>query len=151
MGLTPPVGLDEIIATFGDPHAPDFEAKNIVSFDLPYALVFGSAMVSKARAHRLVVPAFVAAFEDIKESNLVDRATHFSGIYAQRPIRGFPKFPSSHSWGIAIDLNAETNALGGKSHQDVGVVEIFKAIGFSWGGEFKSRKDPMHFQFCSGY
>lgn len=149
--MTPPAGLDEILAIYGDPHAVDFERKNIVPCPLPYPLVYGSAMVHATRCHRLLVPVFQAVFSDILSADLSEKATHYSGIYEQRPIRGFPKFVSTHSWGIAIDLNAEENALGGTSHQSPEVIAIFKQHGFAWGGEFKSRHDPMHFQFARSY
>jgi D-alanyl-D-alanine carboxypeptidase len=32
------------------------------------------------------------------------------------------------------------------------VIEIFRSAGFEWGGDWQSAsRDPMHFQFCSGY
>lgn len=149
--MTAPHGLDDIIATFGDCHAASYEQEHIVSFELPYPLVYGSAMVRKTRCHRLLAPIFRAVFEDIKAADLVERATHYGGIFAQRAIRGLPRFPSTHSWGIALDLNPAENPLGKVGHQDSRVVAIFKKYGFTWGGEFKSRLDPMHFQFCSNY
>jgi hypothetical protein len=148
--MRPPIGLDEIIATFGDPHAPDFEAREIVVFDLPYPLVYGSAMVRRSRCHRLLVPEFQFVFGELKRLELVESATEYAGIYAQRNIRG-KRFPSTHSWGIAVDMNPSENPLGQIGRQSPRVVEVFKSAGFTWGGEFKSRLDPMHFQFCRGY
>jgi len=146
-----PNGLDGIIATFGDCHRPGFEADSIVSFPVPYALVYGTAMVFHTRCHRALVPVFTSVLDAIKEAGLADRAAHYGGIYAQRSIRAFPKFPSTHSWGIAIDLNPAENPLGGPSRQDPAVVAIFKKFGFVRGGEFKSRLDAMHFQYATGY
>jgi len=149
--MLPPSGLDEILKAFGDPYSPDFERKNIVRFDLPYPLVFGTAMCYQARAHKLAVPAFLAVFSDLKGAGLIERATQYAGICAHRDIRAHPGFTSMHAWGIAIDLNSEENPLGRPSRQDPAVVAIFKQHGFTWGGDFKSRLDPMHFQFATNY
>jgi hypothetical protein len=54
--------------------------------------------------------------------------------------------------GIAIDLNSETNQQGTKGSMDANLVAVFQSAGFSWGGAWEGKtKDPMHFQFCTGY
>ncbi|MDX6254621.1 MAG: hypothetical protein QOJ11_955 [Frankiales bacterium] len=53
---------------------------------------------------------------------------------------------SSHSWGLAIDINVVNNPLGGSPHQDPRLVSIMAAHGFAWGGRFL-RPDPAHFQW----
>lgn len=151
MGIVVPSGLDEIIETFGDIHDVNFERDNIVAFMLPYPLVYGTSMVTKSRGHKKAIGAFEAAFELIVDRDLKELATHYSGIYANRNIRGFPRFPSTHSWGIAIDVNAEKNALGSVGTQDTRVIACFTDVGFVWGGTFVSRRDPMHFQLARHY
>lgn len=146
-----PSGLDEIIATFGSIDDPNFQSDNIVLFDLPYALSFNGTPTMHARAHKLVAPVFQAVFTDINTGGLSLFANDYSGIYAARPIRGFPSHPSTHSWGIAIDLEATNNPLGTTGHMDPRIIAVFEKYGFFWGGNFKSRKDPMHFQYAINY
>ena len=52
---------------------------------------------------------------------------------------------SHHAWGSAIDLNVSANPLGGPSHQDPRLVEVFRKWGFTWGGDWLT-PDPMHFE-----
>ena len=70
----------------------------------------------------------------------------FGGSFSYRRIEGSHRL-STHAWGAAIDIDPEHNAMG--SHkwrmlQDV--VNIFDAQGWTWGGRWKNRPDPMHFQ-----
>jgi hypothetical protein len=147
-----PWGLDEIIATFGNIDDPDFETKYITSFVPPYPIRYEGQVVKSMRCHRLLVPVFLSVFTEIKNKGLADLASEYSGIYQPRPIRGFKSYPSTHSWGIAIDINAESNPLGSEtSTMDMRIVKIFKHHGFFWGGKFKKRKDPMHFQYARAY
>jgi hypothetical protein len=53
---------------------------------------------------------------------------------------------SSHSWGMAIDINVAKNPLGGTPHQDPRLVAIMAAHGFAWGGRFL-RPDGAHFEW----
>ena len=145
-----PHGLVEITAAFGHPTVRGFERANIVSFELPYPLIYGTAMVRKSRAHKLVVPHFIEALQAVKDQGLTESATHYAGIYQQRAIRGMPTHLSTHSWGIAIDLNPDENRLGTAGHMDPRIIAVFEAAGFTWGGNFP-RLDPMHFQYASGY
>ncbi len=75
----------------------------------------------------------------------------YGGGYSYRPKRGALK-PSTHSWGIAFDLNPATNAMGTAGDMDPRLVALLEGYGFLWGGRWAGRsKDPMHFQYCTGY
>jgi hypothetical protein len=68
--------------------------------------------------------------------------------YANRAIRG-TNVPSDHSWGLAVDLNAPTNPMGPTLVTDLpaGYVELWRSLGFRWGGDYAGRKDAMHFEY----
>lgn len=151
MTLKPPNGLDEIIDVFGSLDVPDFEARNIVSFTLPYPLFFEGKKVLRSRCHYMMVEPFVAVFKALKKRNLDGQVQNYGGIYNHRSIIGQQSHPSTHSWGIAIDLEPQLYPLGSGKRFSKDVVDVFADSGFFYGGDFKSRKDPMHFQFCTGY
>lgn len=66
--------------------------------------------------------------------------------YANRAIRG-RNTPSNHSWGLAIDIDAQEYGLGSYRRLPQWVVDLFEAYGFDYGGDWSGRKDPMHFEF----
>ena len=68
--------------------------------------------------------------------------------YACRPIRG-TQYPSNHSWGLAVDINAPCNPMGSRFISDIPpeVVRIWEACGFYWGGRYQNRPDAMHFEY----
>jgi hypothetical protein len=145
-----PNGLSEIMGTFGDASDPDFESKYLVSFELPYILVYDQTRVGRTRCHVKAVDHFKKAFRDIEAAGLVGECFRFGGIYAKRGKRG-SKHPSTHSWGIAIDMEPAKYPLGSDKRFPEEIVRIFRAAGFFYGGDFEGRKDPMHFQLCTGY
>lgn len=61
---------------------------------------------------------------------------------------------SNHNFGVAIDF-CLLKSDGKSVSWEVGaawmkVVEIAKALGFGWGGDWKSFKDYPHFEMCFG-
>ena len=81
--------------------------------------------------------------------------------YACRKISGSNNW-SVHSWGLAYDTNSVTNPLGqtwwngvgsgGQNHGHwVPNQWQIKEINHFWGLNFSGRKDPMHFQYATGY
>jgi len=161
--LRPPKGLDQIIATFGDIFAfitpdhtidPRWQTDSLDRVALPFALPLSwdlSRSVTKFACHRLLVPVFARVFADVQTAGLQSKLTSFGGCFSFRPQRSGTKL-SAHAWGIAIDLSPETNQQGTPGNIDQGIVAIFQQAGFQWGGGWQGRRrDPMHFQFCTGY
>jgi len=66
--------------------------------------------------------------------------------YANRSIRG-KRTPSNHSWGLAVDIDATQFPMGSKKRLPQWIVDLWKAHGFDYGGDWKGRADPMHFEF----
>jgi len=163
VSIVPPSGLDEIRSTFGDifqyilsDHTldprwqPEFLTRIELLFKLPLSWD-KSRVVDHITCHKLIAVSFTQVFAEIKNAGLQDKITTFGGCFAFRPQRTGTKL-SAHAWGIAIDLNPESNAQGTAGSIDAAVVAIFKQAGFTWGGDWKGRsRDPMYFQFCTGY
>jgi hypothetical protein len=158
-----PRGLDEILATFGDifdyigpDHTLDsrWQTEFLDRTTLPFPMVLSwnrTRTVHQITCHKLLAGVFADAFAQIQSAGLQNKITSFGGCFSFRPQRTGTKL-STHAWGIAIDLNPETNAQGTPGDMDQGIVGIFRSAGFYWGGDWQGRtRDPMHFQFCSGY
>lgn len=158
--LIQPNGYKTILNVFGNIEAfikngvfdeTRWKATYIKAFTLPFALPFGTTKVTRMQCHVLMEPIFSKVFLDIEASGLVDSIKSYGGCYNYRRKRKSNGF-STHSWGIAVDLNAETNAMGTKGDISPKLVQIFQDNGFKWGGDWTGKGcDPMHFQYCTGY
>ncbi|OLE13179.1 MAG: hypothetical protein AUG89_05785 [Acidobacteria bacterium 13_1_20CM_4_56_7] len=163
VALVPPCGLDEICATFGDifgyiatDHTldPRWHTEFLDRIALPFPMPLSwdrRQTVSAITCHKLLANAFTSVFERIQSSGLQGKVTSFGGCFSFRPQRTGMKL-STHAWGIAIDLNPGTNSQGTTGNMDEELISIFRTAGFKWGGDWQGRtRDPMHFQFCTGY
>jgi hypothetical protein len=79
----------------------------------------------------------------------VDEAglSNYSGSYNYRSVRGSVRL-SCHAFGAAIDIDAEQNPMnynGDHGNMPPIVINAFKSVGWFWGGDYQTRKDPMHF------
>lgn len=75
------------------------------------------------------------------------------GGYCARHQRNDPALPLSiHSYGAAFDVNWDKNPMGSKLITDLPepFVRAFTDAGWVWGGNWKSVKDAMHFQWAVG-
>jgi hypothetical protein len=131
-----------------------FEHKHIVSLTLPFPLRLASEpkkMVSTIRCHALLTDRISAIFEDLGKSRPLAQKLYWGGCFNFRLKRNGLGL-STHSWGIAIDLNPETNKRGTMGDMPLEIVAAFKNYGFIWGGNWNGKaRDPMHFQYCTGY
>jgi hypothetical protein len=112
-------------------------------------LVEGTAL--KLRCAKSVGPllaAFAAEFHELIEP--IDNGGLDDWGYAYRMVRGDPTKLSNHSSGTAIDLNATKHPLGKAGTfpaEKVPMIEaLAKKYGLTWGGDYRNRKDEMHFE-----
>lgn len=162
--ITAPRGYDELINVFGDPTplitedgrvSPQWEYEQMGFANLPdkvYLAWDTTKTLKKIYCHRKMIEVFEDVFQKIYTAGLWQHVENFGGCYNWRLKRTANK-PSTHCWGISIDLNPQTNALGTFGDQNQEAVDIFEDAGFVWGGRWQPRKncDPMHFQYVSGY
>lgn len=97
--------------------------------------------------HRLIADRLKAVFAEIKARGLSNLIHTYDGCFVDRNKRGGTN-PSTHAWGIGIDINAGENPMG-SSNMTAGqrqLAEVFKKYGF-----YQLPNDPMHFQYCTGY
>lgn len=161
--LFPPHGLDGIIAIFGDifeyireDHTldPRWQTEMLQTIPLPFAIPLSwdkSQFVERISCHKVLADTYTEVFAGIQSGGFQTKITSFGGCFSFRPQRTGARL-STHAWGIAMDLNPESNAQGTAGSMDGSIVAIFKHAGFSWGGDWQGKvRDPMHFQFCTGY
>lgn len=159
----PPHGFQGVRDTFGDLLAyiaddstldPRWESERMVKAALPFPIPLSWDTTRNAtgiRCHRLIAPLVEEVFRQIAAQGLKSAVQTYGGCFAYRPKRLGTK-PSTHAWGIALDLNPNTNAMGTAGNMDPRLIELFEGYGFAWGGRWAGKnKDPMHFQYCSGY
>jgi len=149
----------QVIANFGDP-GPYVLRDGSVGQRLPDSILAAIALpaplplswdrahlVTRLRVHRKLVDAFKAAFTTVHESGAWASLGDIGGAYAWRPQRGAKRL-SRHCWAIAVDVDVADNPMGGRGKMNPAVIAAFAAQGFEWGGAWRTRKDPMHFEFA---
>jgi hypothetical protein len=151
-GPAGPARPAELKARFGEPAVrlpfgadwvtldPGFRARYLRTRTVP---ILGSVT-----CHRAMLPRLHAALADIQRRGLARLvgAGDFAGCFAPRRISPEGAL-SLHAWGLAVDLNASSNPFGGRSRQDPRLVRTMQRHGFSWGGDWPTRPDPMHFEY----
>ena len=149
------------IKFYGDPrgaHGVDktWAAKNLVQVKPPFEMTFANKPVKSITIHKLCADALSAALNEIWQACDKNQAkvkklglSEYGGSFNYRLIRGSSNL-SNHAFGIAIDIAPSGNPLGAKTGtMPKFAVDAFKAQGARWGGDYKGRKDLMHFEFVS--
>jgi hypothetical protein len=100
--------------------------------------------------HVKLVPVLEQVLVEIRKRGL-DREIRQFGTYCPRhkmhdPKRGL----STHSYGIACDINWASNPPGTRGDMHPGIVECFEMFGFEWGGRWRAR-DDQHHQYAKSY
>lgn len=103
------------------------------------------------QVHKLASGCLQAVADEIKSKN-VDYTIRAMGCYRfNEDAPGILGTASYHNYGIACDINPDTNpythASSAKHDIPEEYVQAFYNHGWSWGGDWKTVKDYMHFEF----
>ena len=98
----------------------------------------------------LLLSCFAAEFHTLIEP--IDTGKLDDWGYAYRMVRGTTDKLSNHASGTAIDLNATQHPLGKAGTFEASKIPMIQALakkyGLIWGGDYKGRKDEMHFEIA---
>ncbi len=158
---TPPHGLAELEARYGRlilekaANGPGYRIVSPVGWETANMVRLVSPLLPKGKlyVHRDMAGPLLRALEAVK-LQCPEYKIRDIGCWNPRYKRTVRGDISVHAWGLAIDCNKDTNPLAAKLITDMPplFVDAFTREGFTWGGAFKGpTKDPMHFQWCSGY
>jgi hypothetical protein len=122
--------------------APEKEL-HMTLWEIP-AHLWVDTLPKKIYCNKDLVKPLLSAICELHATGHIKEFKTWDGCFNIRKKRGLTS-SSLHSWGIAIDVNASTNALGANPTLSSGFVKCFTNNGFEWGGTWR-RKDGMHFQ-----
>lgn len=114
----------------------------------PYPVKGTNLKIRCAAGAGELLAAFAAEFHELIEP--IDEGGLDDWAYAFRMVRGTTDKLSCHSSGTAIDLNASKHPLGKVGTFEAAKVPMIRALakkyGLTWGGDYRNRKDEMHFE-----
>lgn len=113
----------------------------------------GNPWSFKIYGHKLMEAPVRQAFKNLIDRGFAQELKTFDGCTCVRPMTGGGGW-SVHSWGLAIDMNAQWNPYGFRPIEEkrgkngvfsAGFVNCFIDAGLEWGGCWHNA-DGMHFQ-----
>jgi hypothetical protein len=123
------------VGRLGDPRTPGWQEQNLTWIE--------PVPGQRWQVYREAAPAFEGLLRDLVARGYNPTS---SGGFNYRNIRGSNRL-SQHAFGTAIDINAAANALGSTRTDIPDAAALAAKYGLEWGGNWKGRPDPMHFEF----
>ena len=131
---------------------PTWKSANLGAIEIPQLRgVQGAPSSGRVTFHRALGPRVRDLFAAWESAGLLSLVRTWDGSFSERRIRGRDTV-SKHAYGAAFDINAAWNKLGaepapvGAEGTVIPLVALAQEHGFAWGGNFKGRKDAMHFE-----
>lgn len=134
--------------------SPKVDVASSNQFEPTNTITLGKVVSKTGKAAYLnskLVPRFQALVDWFESFGYQIRSL---GGYNQRKIAGTDKW-STHSYGVAIDINPDKNPMVPSTTPnwtDMPIKETSataKALGLGWGGDWRNKKDAMHFSIAS--
>ena len=145
-------------AFYGNFNSPGWQELNLTHYLPPFQMFYDKQpMLHGLLVHHKIVPALTLVFNEVW-----DWASHvqanvdgtgisdWGGCFNIRRIAGSNGW-SNHSWACAVDISPSTNGFRYDASTTLAhpVIDAFKRQGARWGGDYRGRKDPMHFEFVT--
>lgn len=129
---------------------------NLISITPPFQMYYDSHPIKAITVNKMVATSLLKVLTEVLDKCGHDQkkidaigVSAYAGCYNPRSIRGSSNI-SNHAFAAAIDLDPDHNPLGAKvGKMSPIVVTAFKNEGWLWGGDYKGRKDWMHFEAVS--
>ncbi|MCL2324957.1 MAG: glucosaminidase domain-containing protein [Proteobacteria bacterium] len=133
-------------------------SSNLTTITFPYVMYYGSSEMRTMRVHKLVADRVVKIFQDTMAAYTPEEIERLglnrtAGCFNERKVANSDVW-STHSWGIAIDIDAANNPMKSTGREPLASPEAAKFwdIVESHGGRSIGRAkgyDWMHFQFAT--
>ncbi len=126
---------------------------NLVTLAFPYPMFYDGRRVFSTRVHKRCKDSLLRVLETIGRSygqvrGIMEEAEDYGGVFNDRNKRGSSR-KSVHSWGAAIDLDADDNSFRDSwpmvADMPLQIMEAFAREGWTSGGAFWGY-DAMHFE-----
>jgi len=104
-------------------------------------------VLGRVSCNKRLIPQLRGAMEAVVADGLASTIHSYAGCFSARFVLASPTATiSHHAWGIAFDVNADTNRFGSPPAQDPRLVQLLARWGFTWGGTWIV-PDGMHFEY----
>jgi hypothetical protein len=133
---------------YGDPRDAGFEQKWLVIWEIKDQFPWFPKI--SICIHKHFRPMLEAALTELLVMNLHVEIKSVQESFKVRMITGSTGVLSVHSWGVALDMNAEQNPLGSSGTWSPAFLEVMRKHKICCGQDWEGRKDPMHFAMFNG-
>lgn len=122
---------------WGDPKSKGWYQKNITTITTKSG--------KSAKVHKDAAPYFTGFLNELEDSGY--KINDLGGYNLRYKRNG--RSLSEHAFGNAIDINPLKNPMGSSLRTDMppNISDLAAKYGLSWGGDWKSAKDAMHFEW----
>lgn len=129
------------------------DESNLITIMPPYTMSYEGKAIKTIRCHKKVADSLLRVLHSIRtiierEPSARDEAEDYGGCFNFRPKRGGTSL-SIHSWGAAIDLDADDNTFRDhwplQADMPLSIIEAFAREGWVSAAAFWGY-DAMHFQ-----
>ncbi|OWZ90346.1 hypothetical protein B9J07_27545 [Sinorhizobium sp. LM21] len=133
--------MSKNMGIFGDPRSAGWKDSNITS------IMASNGMT--VQVHKAAADAFKGFLDELMGQGYKVKSL---GGYNVRNNVNAPGKLSEHAFGNAIDINPDQNPNGKTLVTDMpsNIRELAAKYGLTWGGDWKSVKDAMHFEWKGG-